>query len=238
MKEVYDNNCLPKGFSAAGTYSGLCDSRVKLDVAMITSQADCAIVMAGMNGTVQGQGKVLLLHNGAALPKTMRGQEIHGEICDATAAYLSVQPQDVAFIAHGTDGQYFRPSLLINSLATLDAALSPLHGWQVGAVLDNAGDMMDTTVMVGTDASLHGIAADGTENKPGLCVLMTDAALSPGQLQKAMDACMAEIHTEGYTMIALANGMATEAVSEAVLVQAMKNMMVQLGFQPVLQACS
>lgn len=239
MKQVYDDSCLPQGFSAAGTYSGLCDSRVKLDLAMIVSQTDCSIVMAGTGGMTQGSGKALLLHNGAALPDGMRGQEIRQEVCRAASRYLAVAPQDVAFVAHGIKGQYFRPSRLINSLETLGAALSPAHGLQVGAVIDNLGDMTDSTILLGGgSAHMNGIAADGTDAQSGLCILTTDAAASPGQLQAALHACMNAVNTEGYTMIVLANGMASEPVAEAALAQAMKSTMLQLGFQPALQACS
>ena len=46
MSQVYDSLSVPQGFQAAGTYSGLCSSRVKLDVAMIVSRRDCSIVTA------------------------------------------------------------------------------------------------------------------------------------------------------------------------------------------------
>lgn len=68
MSQVYDSFSVPQGFQAAGTYSGLCSSRVKLDVAMIVSRRDCSIVTATSQGLMTQEGKVLLLHNGTALP--------------------------------------------------------------------------------------------------------------------------------------------------------------------------
>lgn len=239
MKQVYDDSCLPQGFSAAGTYSGLCSSRVRLDLAMIVSRTNCSIVISSAQGISQGEGKALLLHNGAALPDGLRGQEIRQEICCAASQYLAIASQDVTFVASGIKGQHFRPSRLIDSLETLGSALSPDHGDQVGAVIDNVGDMTDSIVLLGSgSACMKGMAADGTEDKPGLCILATDAAVSPQQLQDALAACTGAINTEGYTIIALANGTAAELVSGASLAQAMKSTMLQLGFQPALQACS
>jgi len=239
MKQVYDDSCLPQGFSAAGTYSGLCDSRVRLDLAMIVSRTNCSIVVSSAQGVWQSAGKALLLHNGAALPDGLRGQEIQQEVCSAASQYLAIGAQDVAFVASGVKGQHFRPSRLIDSLETLGASLSPSHGAQVGAVIDNLGDMTDSAVSLGSGSvHMNGMAADGTEAKPGLCILTTDAAATPQQLRDALAACTGAINTEGYTIIALANGMASEPVGGASLAQAMKRTMLQLGFQPALQACS
>ena len=68
MSQVYDNFGVPQGFQAAGTYSGLCSSRVKLDVAMIVSRRDCSIVTDTPQGMTARSGKILVLHNGTALP--------------------------------------------------------------------------------------------------------------------------------------------------------------------------
>lgn len=57
MSQVYDNFCVPQGFQAAGTYSGLCSSRVKLDVAMIVSRRDCSIVTDTPQGMTARSGK-------------------------------------------------------------------------------------------------------------------------------------------------------------------------------------
>lgn len=64
MSQVYDSFGVPQGFQAAGTYSGLCSSRVKLDVAMIVSRRDCSIVTDTQQGMTARSGKVLVLHMG------------------------------------------------------------------------------------------------------------------------------------------------------------------------------
>ena len=129
MSQVYDSLSVPQGFQAAGTYSGLCSSRVKLDVAMIVSRRDCSIVTATSQGLMTQSGKVLLLHNGTALPDGPRGHEISQEVCQAAGKCMDEAPDDIALVASGAKGQYFRPSLLIHSLKTLTAgARQPAAG--------------------------------------------------------------------------------------------------------------
>lgn len=110
MSQVYDNFGVPQGFQAAGTYSGLCSSRVKLDVAMIVSRRDCSIVTDTQQGMTARSGKVLVLHNGMALPEGLRGREISEEVCQAVGTCIEEAPASVALVASGAKGQYFRPS--------------------------------------------------------------------------------------------------------------------------------
>ena len=140
MSQVYDSFSVPQGFQAAGTYSGLCSSRVKLDVAMIVSRRDCSIVTATSQGLMTQEGKVLLLHNGTALPDGPRGHEISQEVCQAAGKCMDEAPEDIALVASGAKGQYFRPSLLIHSLKTLTAGLGN-DSQPLEAVLDNSGDV-------------------------------------------------------------------------------------------------
>ena len=140
MSQVYDSLSVPQGFQAAGTYSGLCSSRVKLDVAMIVSRRDCSIVTATSQGLMTQEGKVLLLHNGTALPDGPRGHEISQEVCQAAGKCMDEAPEDIALVASGAKGQYFRPSLLIYSLKTLTAGLGN-DSQPLEAVLDNSGDV-------------------------------------------------------------------------------------------------
>lgn len=177
MSQVYDSLSVPQGFQAAGTYSGLCSSRVKLDVAMIVSRRDCSIVTATSQGLMAQSGKVLLLHNGTALPDGPRGHEISQEVCQAAGQCMDEAPDDVALVASGAKGQYFRPSLLIHSLKTLTAGLGT-DSQPLEAVLDNAGDVTAHKVSLASGpscCSLSGVAADGTADSDGLCVIMTDA---------------------------------------------------------------
>lgn len=238
MKQVHTIG-LPGGFSAAGTYSGLCDSRVKPDLAVIASRTDCAIVIADPCGASLREGKVLLLHNGTALPGGDRGREITSQVCAAAAQRFGVDAGDVAFLASGVQGRYFRPSLAVNSLGTLRASLEAGCAGQVGAVIDNLGDMSDCCIPIGSaSCRMSGMAADGTDEKPGLCIIATDAAATPQQMADAVKACAAYINMEGFTVVAMANGAAGEGAGAALLAQAMKDVMEQLGFQPALQACS
>lgn len=237
MKQVHDTACVPQGFLAAGTYSGLCDKRVKLDLAALVSRTDCSIVISDKRGCRQYSGRAFFLHNGTALPTNARGQEIQKEVCQDIAAHLHLPAADIVFAAQGMAGQ-FRPSRLADSLETLTASLSADHGSQVGAVLDNHGDLTCCAMPAGTQSLLYGMAADGTAETNGLCVMLTDADVTAAQLQYAVEQCRKVINTEEFTMICLANGAAQEYIPANQLAEAVQALCKQLGFQASLQACS
>ncbi|MCH4178856.1 MAG: arginine biosynthesis protein ArgJ [Megasphaera sp.] len=238
MKQEYDDICIPKGFSAAGTYSGLCKKRVKLDLAMIVSQNDCSIVTACEGTTTCTIGKTLVLHNGTALPEGERGKEVQKEVCRAVSKRLGIPSYDITVGAYGDARQYFKPSLLINSLSTLTAGLSSAHGGQVGMVIDNNGDISGSTVPFCGDCHMSGIAADGMEGQAGLCIITTDVATSPQQIEKALTLCHQMMDLEEFRIIVMSNGAATHSANAAELAQAMQQLFKELGFQDALQACS
>ena len=237
MKQVHDTACVPQGFLAAGTYSGLCDSRIKLDLAALISRTDCSIVISEKTGCRQYTGKALLLHNGTALPDNARGREIQQEVCQDMAEHVQLPAEDIVFAAQGASGQ-FRPSRLADSLETLVSSLSADHGAQVGAVLDNNGDLTCSSRLAGMQSMLCGMAADGTAETDGLCLMLTDADITAEQFQCAVEQCRQRIDTEEFTIICIANGVSKEHISVSQLADAVQELCKQLGFQESLQACS
>lgn len=239
MSQVYDNFGVPQGFQAAGTYSGLCSSRVKLDVAMIASRRDCSIVTDTQQGMTVRSGKILVLHNGTALPDGQRGLEISEEVCQAVGTCVHEAPASVALIASGAKGQYFRPSLLIHSLKNLTAGLDT-DSEPVEAVIDNGGDVSSETVFLAENAgALSGIAADGTADCDGLCVIMTDASVDGTMIEKALIQVKADMDTEHFTFIVMANGGAgAQPVGHDALAGGIEALLAKLGFQHALKACS
>lgn len=239
MSQVYDNFGVPQGFQAAGTYSGLCSSRVKLDVAMIVSRRDCSIVTDTQQGMTARSGKVLVLHNGMALPEGLRGREISEEVCQAVGTCIEEAPASVALVASGAKGQYFRPSLLIHSLKNLTAGLDT-DSQPVEAVIDNGGDVSAQTVLLADNGgALSGIAADGTADSDGLCVIMTDSEADGAMIETALAQVKADMDTENFTFIVMANGGAgSQPVGQDDFSEGIEALLVKLGFQHALKACS
>ena len=184
---------------------------------------------------------MLLLHNGTALPDGPRGQEISQEVCQAAGKCMDEAPEDIALVASGAKGQYFRPSLLIHSLKTLTAGLGN-DSQPLEAVLDNSGDVTAYQVALSSGTpgcSLSGIAADGTADSDGLCVIMTDAQAGSAVIEGALAQAKAAIDTENFTFIVMANGMAGSGpCSQEDLAAGMEDLLKKLGFQNSLKACS
>ena len=187
------------------------------------------------------EGKVLLLHNGTALPDGPRGHEISQEVCQAAGKCMDEAPEDIALVASGAKGQYFRPSLLIYSLKTLTAGLGN-DSQPLEAVLDNSGDVTAYQVALSSGTpgcSLSGIAADGTADSDGLCVIMTDAQADSAVIEGALAQAKAAINTENFTFIVMANGMAgSSPCSQEALADGLAQLLKKLGFQNSLKACS
>ena len=187
------------------------------------------------------EGKVLLLHNGTALPDGPRGHEISQEVCQAAGKCMDEAPEAITLVASGAKGQYFRPSLLIHSLKTLTAGLGT-DSQPLEAVLDNSGDVTAYQVALSSGTpgcSLSGIAADGTADSDGLCVIMTDAQAGSAVIEGALAQAKAAIDTENFTFIVMANGMAGSGpCSQEDLAAGMEDLLKKLGFQNSLKACS
>lgn len=236
MKQNGVASSLPKGFAAGGTYCGVCRSRVKLDLALLTSTTDCVIVMDTPHETTGYTGKAVLLHHGVALPDGARGREITTEICDAAAYYLQCHAGDVQFFAYGMDGQFFRPSLVVQSLQNVLANLDTVRNGTVDKVIDTIGDVTKGAVtLAGGKAKMCAVAADGLRNQLGICLVTTDCLAGAAQIEKAITQCKSTVDLHDYVLLVMANGAAKEAVTEAELTQGIEQVLLDVGFQKVLQ---
>lgn len=242
MKQVHEDICVPQGFAAAGTYSGVYAKRVKVDLAMIVSPRPATIVTVDAAGMKASTGSVLVVHHGAALPEGTRAAEITDEIRSAAATQLRRAVTDVQFVACGVRGQYFRPSLVVHSLPSLVADVTAADTSIVRRVVDTAGDVTSVVVPVeGTQGhcQMGGIAADGTAEQPGLCLITTDGDISAAAIRKALTACRDDLNLTAYTVVVMANGMAPQSVITAsALTQSLRHLFKSLGFTQALRECS
>jgi glutamate N-acetyltransferase/amino-acid N-acetyltransferase len=244
MERMKSNICMPKGFSAAGTYSGICNDRVRLDLAMIMSRIDCSIVTVQADGTgTSGMARTLLYHNGLAMPQGKRGQEITEEVAQAVGGQMKLAADHVAVVTTGASGKYFRPSLMINSVPALAASLSPYHGDQVEAVADNGSGLESQAVTFSAGSgkcTLGGVLTEDTQDAPGVCLMTTDMAASPEQLKQAVGQIQGQFALQDMVVIVMANGMVPSTGCDVpeVLAQAMGYLLGEMGFHPAMKECS
>lgn len=128
---------------------------------------------------------------------------------------------------------------MIHSLKNLTAGLDT-DSEPVEAVIDNGGDVSSETVFLAENAgALSGIAADGTADCDGLCVIMTDASVDGTMIEKALIQVKADMDTEHFTFIVMANGGAgAQPVGHDALAGGIEALLEKLGFQHALKACS
>ena len=106
-------------------------------------------------------------------------------------------PEDIALVASGAKASISGRPCVIHSLKTLTAGLGN-DSQPLEAVLDNSGDVTAYQVALSSGTpgcSLSGIAADGTADSDGLCVIMTDAQAGSAVIEGAGSA-KAAIDTE------------------------------------------
>lgn len=226
MSQVYDM-CVPQGFQAAAAYSGVCDSRIKLDTALIVSRESSAIVLADANGMTAKNASVLLFHHGLALPKGPRGQEIKAEVCQAAGQCLDRKAADAAFIASGREDGYFRPSRLVHCLKNLQADLGqPLDALK--AVLEEKSAVKEASYSFACQqewAALAGMAADN------YCLLLTDAKASTDVIKDALK----QVLPAGTAMplLVMASGSGKKnACTASDLAKALASVLSRLGVMP------
>ena len=83
------------------------------------------------------------------------------------------------------------------------------------------------------------VAADGTADSDGLCVIMTNAQAGSAVIEGALAQAKAAIDTENFTFIVMANGMAgSSPCSQETLADGLEQLLKKLGFQNSLKACS
>lgn len=223
MSQVYDM-CVPQGFQAAAAYSGVCDSRIKLDTALIVSRPRSAIVVSGPDGVKAQNGSVLLFHHGLALPQGPRGQEITTEVCQAAGQCLNLKDTDVAFTASGMKDGYFRPSRLLHSLKNLQADLSSSLD-PLAAVLEEKSPAKEASLSFVSQkewAALSGLAAEN------YCLLLTDAKASTEVIKEALKKVLPS--GSALTVLLMASGCGKKKdCTAAELAKALQTILFRLG---------
>lgn len=238
MKSNGAEHSIPEGFAVSGTYCGVCRSRVKLDLALLVSRTDCTIVTSLPGHTQSYTGSAVLLHQGVALPDGKRGQEIAAEISEAASYHLQTDASCIHFFAYGVSGQFFRPSLVVQSLRNLLSGLDESKSEAVEKVIDTMGDVTYAKVSLQDEEGsslLCGMAADGMRQQPGLCVILTDCAAAAAQIEEAVAQCRNVFDLNRYAVLVMSNGAAKHKAADTEWMQAMKQVFTGLGFQKMLQ---
>ena len=207
MKIIEGGVCAAKGFRAAGIHCGIRKNREKRDLSLIVSDCDAAAAAVYTTNLVQGaplavtrrhlksgKARAIVCNSGNANTCNKDGEEVAEEMCVIAAQALGTEPERMIVASTGVIGQRLSVEPIRNAMPLLASLLST-----DGSALAAEGIMTTDTVMKeaaveftlgGKTCRLGGIAKGSGMIHPNMATMLvfmtTDAAISPGMLQKAL----------------------------------------------------
>lgn len=207
MELVSGGVCAAKGFLANGIHCGIRKSRTKRDLALVFSTVPANTAAVYTTNLVKGapllvtkahiadgKAQAILCNSGNANTCNADGVEIAQTMSDLAAAELGISPSDVVVASTGVIGQPLSVAPIQAGLPELVKGLSP-EGNEAAAEAIMTTDTVRKEVAVkftlgGKECFLGGMAKGSGMIHPNMATMLvfltTDAAISPGMLQKAL----------------------------------------------------
>ena len=208
MKIIEGGVCAARGFTASGIHCGIRKNRQKRDLALIVSQKRAAAAAVYTQNLVKGApllvtkenladgyAQAVICNSGNANTCNADGVEIARQMCALVEASTGVSAGDVVVASTGVIGQRLDISPISGGMAALVAGLSADGAAAAEAIMTT--DTMPKSCAVeftlgGRTARLGGIAKGSGMIHPNMATMLvfltTDAAITPGMLQRALSA--------------------------------------------------
>ncbi|MEA4894378.1 MAG: bifunctional glutamate N-acetyltransferase/amino-acid acetyltransferase ArgJ [Oscillospiraceae bacterium] len=236
--------CASKGFLASGISCGI-RKKGKKDLALIISQKRCSAagvytknLVKGAPITVtqehigDGYARAIIANSGNANTCNVNGIEIAEEMCALVEKFTGIPSGDVVVASTGVIGQKLSIDPISGGMPALVMALGINSDDAATAIMTTDTLKKEAAVsfeLGGRTVRMGAIAKGSGMIHPDMATMLvfvtTDAAISPGMLQKALNASIQDSFnmisvdrdtSTNDTMVILANGMAEneEIVSE------------------------
>lgn len=202
----------PEGFVAAGIHCGIKASGA-LDLALVAT-ADSQPVTAAATFTQNlacagpvrvsrehvassgGRAAGVILNSGNANCATGTDLAVAEEMCSLTAKELGCAPDEVLVCSTGLIGIPLDPAPLRRGIPKVVAARSPHDGREAAQAILTTDTVRKEVLVTGDGWSIGGMAKGAAMLGPNmatmLAVLTTDAAVTRPDLQRALDAAIAQ----------------------------------------------
>lgn len=207
MKEIKGGVCAAKGYKAAGVHCGIRRNKGKKDLALIVSEERAAAAAVYTQNLVKGAplivtkkniadgyASAVICNSGNANTCNADGEYVASEMCKYVERYVGIPADDVIIASTGVIGQPLNLAAIESGMVPLAASLADGNG------LDAAEAIMTTDTIAkeiaaefelsGTVCRIGGIAKGSGMIHPNMATLLvfvtTDAAITPGMLQKAL----------------------------------------------------
>lgn len=198
----------PKGFKAAAGYAGIGDDKGKGDIALIAStvvgnaaavytknKVKAAHIGVMKNHLVGGMAQAIICNSGNANTCTMNGTEIAQRACEIVGRELDIDPVFVLPASTGVIGVEMRIAPFENTIPELCDNLSKENGTAAAKAIMTTDTMPKEAAisfMCGGRECVLGAVTKGSgmihiNMGTMLSFMTTDAAISAGMLQKALN---------------------------------------------------
>lgn len=234
--------CAPIGFVAGGIHCGIRKNKAKRDLALIYSEAQCAVactytqnkvkgapILVTQKNVADGHARAIICNSGNANTCNADGAEIAGEMCRLTGEALGISPAEVVVASTGVIGQPLPIAPIADGMAELVKALSAQ-----GSAAACEGIMTTDTfpkeyafsfTIGGVSCCAGAIAKGSGMIHPNMATMLafvtTDVAITQELLQRAVSSVVADtfnmVSVDGDTstndmLTCLANGAAENII--------------------------
>ena len=237
MEMISGGVCAAKGFSASGVHCGIRKNKTKKDLALIFSSTPASAAAVYTTNLVKGaplavtkahladgKAQAVICNSGNANTCNADGVFIAEKMSELTAEALHISPADVVVASTGVIGQPLDIAPIAAGIPLLAAALGDHSGDAVEGIMTTDTFPKEIAVeftLGGKLCHLGGIAKGSGMIHPNMATMLvfltTDAAVSPGLLQKALSTDVQStfnmVSVDGDTstndmVVLLANGLA------------------------------
>ena len=209
MKLISGGVCAAKGFRANGIRCGIRAGHTDKDLALVVSDVMCnaaavyttnlvkgAPIAVTKENIADGKAQAVIVNSGNANTCNADGPEIARKMCRLTADALGLDPKDIVIGSTGVIGQPLSITPIRNGMAELVSGLRrDGNGDAVEAIMTTDTKPKEAAVefeLSGHTCRIGGMAKGSGMIHPNMATTLifitTDAAISAGMLQKALDA--------------------------------------------------
>lgn len=204
--EIKGGVCAPKGFKAGGVHCGIRKNKSKKDLALILSENIAAAASVYTTNLVKGapiyvtqknlsdgMAQAIICNSGNANTCNANGVEIAEQMCELTAQYCKIKPEDVIVASTGVIGQKLSIKPVSDSMQTLVDSLGNNSSDANAAIMTTdtvPKEIAFSFEIDGIECRIGGIAKGSGMIHPNMATMLvfitTDCAITAQMLEKAI----------------------------------------------------
>lgn len=207
MKKIKGGVCAAKGFKANGIHCGIRKNKDKRDLALIMSDADCAVASVYTQNKVKGapiavtkrniadgKARAIVCNSGNANTCNFDGEQKAQAMCESVSKHTGIPASDVVVASTGVIGQPLDVTPIEKGMRQLVDGLSTSGSTNAALAIMTTDTVVKeyaySFVLDGKECHIGGIAKGSGMIHPNmatmLCFVTTDVNITSAMLDKAL----------------------------------------------------